>query len=74
MALATAPSSVDLAVGAQDFRDLLRAYADANPPSVAAVVAERDELISREGALESLGVIAGMVSAMVTRASYGARS
>ena len=40
---------------------------------MAPTLAQRDELVWPPGRLEPLGVIAGMVLAMATRASYGAR-
>ena len=43
------------------------------PPPVAPTIAQRDELVGEAGQLEQRGVIAGLVFAMVTRASYGAR-
>ena len=51
--------------------DLLRSYVDSVPQSAAAVViASRSELVGPAGTREPLGVIAGMVFAMVTRASF----
>ena len=44
------------------------------PPPVAPTIAQRDELVGEAGQLEQRGVIAGAVFAIVTRASYGARS
>ena len=69
MAFATLASFVDLGANAQELGELPRASVDDIPPSAAAAaIAERDE-----GTLEPLGVIAGMVFAAITRASYGAR-
>ena len=72
-AFATAASFVNLGANAQELGELIRAYAGGIPPSVVTVIAERDDLVGQEGALEPLGVIAGMVFATVTRVSYGAR-
>ena len=73
MAVKTVAAFVNLGVNAQQLGGLLRAYVDGLPPPVVKVIAERDALVGREGTLEPLGAIAGMVLATVTRASYGAR-
>ena len=46
---------------------------DGIPPSAVLAIVERPELVGAASTLESLGVIAGMVFALVTRASYSAR-
>ena len=73
MASKTVAPLVDLGVDAQELGELRRAYADGISPSVVKVIAGRDELVGREGTLDPLGVVGGMVFATVTRASYGAR-
>ena len=64
---------VKLGVSPAELGAPLRAYVDANPPSVDAAGGMRSELVGPFGALETLGVVAGVVFAMVTRPSYDAR-
>ena len=73
MGFETAAPFVALGVTPAELGALLRAYVDNIPPSALAAICVRPELVSPSGALEPLGVIAGVVSAMVTRASCAAR-
>ena len=70
----TAPSTLNLGASPMELEILLRAYVGEIPESVAPIIRRRDELVGPSGRLEPLGVVAGMAFAMVTRASYGARS
>ena len=63
----------DLDLTGDESSELLRWYVGDISPSVERVIAARPELTGPPGALEPLGVIAGMVSAMVTRAPDSAR-
>ena len=56
-----------------ELESVLRAYVEDIPPDVVETVAARKELVGETGQLLPYGVISGMVLAMVTRASYGAR-
>ena len=69
----TAAPFVKLGVSADELGALLRSFLGDSPPSAAPVIGVRPELLDPSGALERLGVIAGMVFAMVTRASSSAR-
>ena len=71
MAFETVSSSRKLGVSPTDLESVLRAYVDDIPAPAVPTIAQRDELVGPSGRLEPLGVIAGMVFAMVTRASYG---
>ena len=53
--------------------ELLHAYVDTIPESVIRVSSAREDLVGTWGGLPPLGVVAGMVFAMLTRASYSAR-
>ena len=53
--------------------ELLRAYENDVPVSVVRAIGAPQDLVGGRVALRPLGVIEGMVSAMVTRASYSAR-
>ena len=68
----TASSFVQLGATPAELGAPLRAYVDEIPPSAVAVIGVRPELVGPSGALEPLGVIAGMVFAMGTRSSYSA--
>ena len=74
MACETASSSWELGVPPSEEESVLRAYVGEIPASVQSYNAQRDELVGPTGRLEPLGVTAGMVFAVATRASYGARS
>ena len=52
---------------------LLRAYVADIPESVASISGQRDELVGPSSRLEPIGVFEGMVLAMATRPSCGAR-
>ena len=54
---------------ATEFGDLLRPYVDGIPLSAAWEIAARSGLVGHASTLEPLGVIAGMVFAVVARAS-----
>ena len=65
-------SVVELGVTPAEFGELLCAYSDAIPVSGIRVTGAREVLVGSEGGLQPLGVVAGMVFAMLTRASYSA--
>ena len=52
---------------------MLRAYVDDSPEPAVSIFGQREGLVSPSGRLGQIGVLAGMVSAMATRASYAAR-
>ena len=62
-----------LGASATELGGLLRSYVGDIPQSVVRVIATRAGLVGQSGTLELLGVIAGMVFATVTRASFMAR-
>ena len=63
----------DLDLTGDELSESLRSYVDDIPPSVVRVIAALPELTVPSGTSEPRGVIAGMVFAMVRRASYYAR-
>ena len=73
MAFDAVSETIDLGATPWELESDLRAYAGDIPPPVAPTIAQRDELVGEKGQLGSRGVIAGMVFAIVRRASYGAR-
>ena len=66
-------SFLQFGASSAELGDLLRSYVEEIPQSVALVIAARPELVGPSGTLEPLGVTAGTVFAMVTRASCSAR-
>ena len=64
---------VKLVVAPAELSALLRAYVDGIPRSAVPGIGVRPELAGPSGAHEPVGVIAGMVFAIVTRASCSAR-
>ena len=51
----------------------MRAYVEDIPSPTALALRDREDLAGEDGQLQPLGVVSGMVFAMVTRASYSAR-
>ena len=73
MALETVLSTLNSGASSLELEALLRTYIDDIPESVAAIIGQRYELAGQSGRLAPIGVLAGMVFAMATRASCGAR-
>ena len=73
MGFETVSPLLKLGVPATELGDPLRSYVGDFPQSAVLVIATRTQLVGQSGTLEPLKVIAGMVFAMVTRASYTAR-
>ena len=65
--------TIDLGVSSADLEQVLRAYVEDIPIPTALAACDRDDLVGEDGQLQPLGVVSGMVFAMVTRASYSAR-
>ena len=72
-AFQTASSALNWGASSLELEAPLRAYVNDIPESVASIIGQREELVGPPGRLEPIGVLAGMVIAMVTRASYVAR-
>ena len=66
-------SVLKLGVTPSELGELLRVYVDAIPESVISVIGARVDLAGPEGSLRPLGVVAGVVFAMLPRPSYSAR-
>ena len=75
LALDAVSQTLDLGSGPrrQLIWECLYAYVEDIPTYVLETIASRAELVGEDGQLYPYGVIAGMVFAMVTRASYGSR-
>ena len=73
MAFETALSTLNLGASSLELEALLRAYIHDIPEFVVSIIGQSGELVGPSGRLEPLGVLAGMVFALVARASYGAR-
>ena len=69
----TASQAIEAGVSLAEPERVLRAYVEAIPLHVDGTIPERVELLGENRQLHPYVVIAGMGSAMVTRASYGAR-
>ena len=65
--------TIDLGVSPADLEQVLRAYVEDIPTPTVLALCRREDLVGEEGQLQPPGVVSGMVFAMVTRASYGAR-
>ena len=74
MAFDTASKTIDLGATPSELESVLRAYVEDISPPVVLTIAQRYGLVGEAGQREPRGVIAGAVFAIVTRASYGARS
>ena len=73
MAFAAVSKTIDLGATPSELGSVLHACVGDISPPVALTVAQRTELVGESGQLEPRGVVAGMVFAMLTRASFGAR-
>ena len=73
MAFGTVTSIRDLDLAGYELSELFLSYADDISPSAARVIAARPELTGPPGTSELLGIIAGVVFALVKRMSYSAR-
>ena len=73
MAFETALSTLNLGALSLELEALLRSYVADILEFVVSIIGQRDELVGPSSRLEPIGVFAGMVFAMVTSASCGAR-
>ena len=69
----TVTSVLSLRVTPAELCELSRAYVDTIPEFVTRAVGARVDLVGQDGSLQQLGVVAGMVFAMLARASSPAR-
>ena len=73
IAFDTVSQTIDLGVTPAELGGVLSAYVEDIPPHVVETIAKRVEAVGETEQLHPYGVIAGVVFAMDTRASYGAR-
>ena len=74
MGLRAVSAFMSRGVTSVEFCGLLRACVNDVPALAIRVIGDRQELVGVSGGLQPLGVISGMVFAMVARASYSART
>ena len=73
LALDSVSLTIDWGAPPAELERVLHAYVEDIPTHVVGTITSREELVGEEGQRHPYGVIAGMVYAMVTRASYGSR-